>query len=108
MMIRRVLGVMYVCERSANLCIYIIYIYHQTLPLNSLVYIFVMAMCVCVCLTRRSLYYWETKLTIVPIKSTNPCRVLGVTVEPFKFESKIQTGEGALVHEDSKPRHNCE
>ena len=69
-----------------------IYIYHQTLPLHSLVCIVCdddVCVCVCVCLTRRSLYYRETKLTIVPIESTNPCRVLDVAVEPFKFEGEI-------------------
>ena len=66
------------------------------------------------------LWWWETgkwwwfggccrksRLTVIPIKTTHPCRILSVAVEPLEFQSQIQAAERVLEHKNGYPCCYC-
>ena len=44
------------------------------------------------------------RLAIIPIKTTHPCRVLTVAIQPLEFQSQIQARECVLIKQNCEPR----
>ena len=46
-------------------------------------------------------------VAVIPIKTTRPCRVLTVAIQPFEFQSQVQAAQRVLVQKNENPRTYC-
>ena len=46
-------------------------------------------------------------LTVIPIKTTHPCRVLTIAIQPFEFHGQVKAVQSVLEQQNYEPRASC-